>query len=96
MILERCPTPCIERPTNGFWQDVGSILKRIGNTIIRWDQLSEQRRQLAEMDDRLLSDIGLSRADVSRMTNRRFWDDPVSRGERVDERYRSSDQVPRR
>jgi len=48
------------------------------------------------MDDRLLSDIGLSRADVSRMTNRRFWDDPVSRGERVDERYRTSGHVPRR
>ena len=95
MILERCPTPCIERPANSLWQDLGNILKRIGITIIRWDQLSEQRRQLSEMDDRLLSDIGLSSADVSRMTSRRFWDDPICRGERVDERYRSSDQVPR-
>ena len=95
MNLERCATPCIERPVNGFWQHFGSILKRIGDTIIRWDQLSEQRRQLREMDDRLLADIGLSQADVSRIGDRRFWDDPIGRGERVDERYRTSDHVPR-
>jgi uncharacterized protein YjiS (DUF1127 family) len=95
MILERCETPCIENPVNGFWQHIGSILKRIGDTIIRWDQLSVQRRQLREMDDRLLSDIGLSRADVSRIADKRFWDDPLCRGEKIDGRYRSSDHIPR-
>lgn len=91
MILERCTTQCVESPTNDFWQHLGSILKRIGNTIIRWGQLSEQRRQLREMDDRLLDDIGLNQADVERIAGRRFWDDPISRGERIDERYRTSD-----
>jgi uncharacterized protein YjiS (DUF1127 family) len=95
MILERCETPCIENPVSGFWQHIGSILKRIGDTIIRWDQLSEQRRQLREMDDRLLADIGLSQADVSRVADKRFWDDPLYRGEIIDERYRSSDRIPR-
>lgn len=91
MILERCENPCIERPENGFFQHLGSILKRIGNTIMRWDQLSKQRRQLREMDDRMLSDIGLSRADVTRIADKQFWEDAVSRGEKIDERYRSSD-----
>ena len=89
MILERCATPCIEQPLNGFWQHLGNLLQSIGNTITRWDQLSQQRRQLRKMDDRLLADIGLSQADVERIAGRRFWDDPLRTREKVDERYRS-------
>jgi len=92
MILERCATPCIEQQLNGFWQHIGNLLQRIGNTITRWNQLSEQRRQLREMDDRLLADIGLSQVDVVRIADKRFWDDPLQTGENVDERYRSGDK----
>lgn len=35
---------------------------------------SRQRRDLADLDDRTLHDIGVSRADVEREANRRFWD----------------------
>ena len=89
MILERCAAPCIEQPLNGFWQHIGNLLRRIGNTITRWDQLSQQRRQLREMDDRLLADIGLSQVDVERIAGKQFWNDPLRTGEKVDERYRS-------
>ena len=89
MILERCVTPCIEQPLSGFWQHLGNLLQRIGNTITRWDQLAEQRRELRGLDDRLLKDIGLSQADVKRIAGRRFWDDPLQTRELVDERYRS-------
>ncbi|WP_255575049.1 DUF1127 domain-containing protein [Caldovatus aquaticus] len=34
----------------------------------------ESRRQLAAMDDRMLSDIGLSRADALHEADRRSWD----------------------
>lgn len=88
MNLERCATPCIEQPLSGFLQHLGNLLRRIGNTITRWDQLAEQRRQLREMDDRLLADIGLSKADVKRIAGKKFWDDPLRTGELVDERYR--------
>ncbi len=91
MILERCATPCIEQPLNGFWQHLGNILHRIGNTITRWDQLAQQRQQLRGMDDRMLRDIGLSQADVKRIAGRRFWDDPLQTREIVDERYRSGE-----
>ena len=91
MILERCAIPCIEQPLSGFWQHLGNILQRIGNTITRWDQLAEQRRQLRDMDDRLLKDIGLSQADVKRIAGRRFWDDPLQTRELVDERHRSGE-----
>ena len=91
MNLERCATPCIEHPLKGFWQHLGDTLQRIGNTITRWGQLAEQRRQLRSMDGRMLQDIGLSQADVERIAGKRFWKDPLGSGERVDERYRSSD-----
>jgi uncharacterized protein YjiS (DUF1127 family) len=41
------------------------------------------RNQLAELDDRMLHDLGLSRADVVREVSRAPWDtEPVRRGDR--------------
>ena len=38
-----------------------------------WQERSRQRRQLLELDDRLLKDIGVSRADVEREAYKPFW-----------------------
>ena len=93
MELERFDYNCLDRPISGFWQHFGDFLQRLGRQIERWDQLARQRQQLREMDDRLLKDIGLSRADVERIASRRrLWDDPVKRHELLDERYRSTDE----
>ena len=43
-------------------------------TLLRWQELARQRRALARLDDRMLKDVGLSRADVARELGRRFWD----------------------
>lgn len=45
----------------------------------RWQQLARERRQLAMLDDVALKDLGLSRADVMRESERPFWDDPLKR-----------------
>jgi uncharacterized protein YjiS (DUF1127 family) len=47
--------------------------------VKRWRQLARQRQQLAMLDDAALKDIGLSRADVLRESERPFWDDPLKR-----------------
>lgn len=89
MVLDQCQQQCMERPIYGFWQGVGRLLQRLGRQIERYSQLAQQRRQLLDMDDRLLKDIGLSRAEAERIAgHRRFWDDPQQSGEQVDERYR--------
>lgn len=90
MLLNHCEEQCMERPVYGFWQSIGRLLQRLGKRIERYSQLALQRRQLLEMDDRMLKDIGLSRADAERIAGRRgFWDDSSQSGE-VDERYRQS------
>lgn len=43
------------------------------DTILLWHERSYQRHLLAEMDDRMLSDIGLERHDVLEETAKPFW-----------------------
>lgn len=91
MVLEQCQQQCLERPVCGYLQSFGRLLQRFGVWIERCSQLAQQRRQLLEMDDRLLKDIGLSRADAERIAGRRrCWDDPLKTEEQLDERYRQS------
>ncbi len=37
-------------------------------------KVARTRRDLKELDDRMLSDIGVSRLDIERESRRRFWD----------------------
>lgn len=87
--MERCEVGYLQAPVKGFWQHFGLLLQRLGERLTRWDQLAGQRRRLREMDEHMLKDIGLSRADVERIAGHRwFWDDPRRSGELMDQRYR--------
>ena len=48
---------------------------RVITTLLRWHELARQRRALMGMDDHMLKDIGLSRADALREAERPFWDE---------------------
>jgi uncharacterized protein YjiS (DUF1127 family) len=41
--------------------------------LAAWRQRSQERRWLAAMDDRLRSDIGVSKADIYRELRKPFW-----------------------
>jgi uncharacterized protein YjiS (DUF1127 family) len=41
--------------------------------VLVWQDRLRQRHRLAGFDDRMLSDIGLSRADVHQETDKPFW-----------------------
>lgn len=43
-------------------------------TLLNRAELNRSRRQLAELDDRLLRDIGLDRASARFEASRSFWD----------------------
>jgi uncharacterized protein YjiS (DUF1127 family) len=55
------------------------FFKPISGHASRWYELHRQRRQLAELSDGALKDLGLSRADVYQETEQHFWNDPMNR-----------------
>jgi uncharacterized protein YjiS (DUF1127 family) len=42
-------------------------------TLREWSRRSRERAQLAALDDRMLNDIGLTRADAEFLSNKPFW-----------------------
>jgi uncharacterized protein YjiS (DUF1127 family) len=41
--------------------------------LLGWHERARSRRMLAELDDRMLQDIGINRAAVSSEVSRPFW-----------------------
>ncbi|HKY94988.1 MAG TPA: DUF1127 domain-containing protein [Kiloniellales bacterium] len=50
-----------------------SFLQRSIDRILCWQQRLSQRHQLGQLSDSMLSDIGLSRADVDMEVSKPFW-----------------------
>ena len=51
-----------------------SIANKVLAKILLWEEVFKQRKQLSEMDDDLLKDIGISRVGAEREAHRKFWD----------------------
>ena len=49
------------------------LVTRAVDLLLTWSDRMRQRRHLAELDDRLLQDIGVSRADIEVEISRPFW-----------------------
>jgi uncharacterized protein YjiS (DUF1127 family) len=49
------------------------ILAALFDVLFLWGERRRQRRALGELDDRLLSDIGVSRADAACEFAKPFW-----------------------
>jgi uncharacterized protein YjiS (DUF1127 family) len=49
------------------------LVTRLFDQAFTWLDRVRQRRHLGELDDRLLRDIGLSRAEVEHEVSRPFW-----------------------
>jgi uncharacterized protein YjiS (DUF1127 family) len=52
----------------------GGMLSRAIAQMRIWIDRSRQRRALAELDDRLLRDIAITRAQAKRASARSYWD----------------------
>ena len=48
---------------------------RLFALLALWSERAAQRHRLAQLDDRMLSDIGVSRADAYRESSKWFWQD---------------------
>jgi len=49
---------------NGGRSLVGALVATLAAPIVRWHRRNEAYRQLASLDDRMLSDIGVARGDI--------------------------------
>jgi len=78
MLIEQYQQQHWGHSAHGFWQIFGRALQNLGHRIERFSLLADQRQQLLEMDDHMLKDIGLSRADAEQMVGWRwFRNDPL-------------------
>ena len=54
------------------WQ-VGLFPIRLAERVIDWQERARQRAMLARLDDHLLRDLGLTRAEALREYEKPFW-----------------------
>jgi uncharacterized protein YjiS (DUF1127 family) len=50
------------------------------NRLLRWHELSRQRRALLRLNERMLKDIGITRLEAEREARRPFWSDGMDGG----------------
>lgn len=70
--------PCAEDGIGAFAApapraSVTGLFRRLGQRVTAWQERARMRRGLAAMDDRLLRDIGLTRAQAHREYDKPFW-----------------------
>ncbi|MEE8500205.1 MAG: DUF1127 domain-containing protein [Kiloniellales bacterium] len=46
---------------------------RLVRTLLTWQERAQQRHALAQLDARMLKDVGLSRAEVDLELRKPFW-----------------------
>ncbi len=52
---------------------VKNAATRMFDALLVWQARANERRHLAEMDPRILADIGLNRADALKEASKPFW-----------------------
>ncbi len=56
-------------PSRRLWRFAGRAVA----TVREWRRRGRERALLAQLDERMLRDIGLSRAEAEYMINKPFW-----------------------
>lgn len=65
------PVPPLDISLKGL----AALIVKASDTLLDWQDRARQRHRLGEMDDHLLRDIGLSRADLEHESAKPFWRD---------------------
>lgn len=68
--------PLIPHAQSGYVHaGLATRLRGVLATIEFWRERARQRRRLARLDDRMLADIGVTRAQARREARKWFWQD---------------------
>ncbi len=57
----------------GRWPGHFDPKHKIFDILVLWHERARQRRRLLQLDDRMLKDIGVSRADAVHEASKPFW-----------------------
>ena len=77
--MSKAHTSVLNRTPHGAPTFGGVVIKILRlplsalETLLVWQERASQRARLAQFDDRMLSDMGLSRADAARESSLPFW-----------------------
>lgn len=72
----RVPGITVSKPASDGLSWVATLRRWSGiaaDQFAGWQERAKQRRQLGELDDRLLTDIGVSRIDACQESAKPFW-----------------------
>jgi len=73
--IMNCNTCSVENKTHMPVQArLSKLLVNASKTVYQWIERDRSRRQLAQLDDRMLQDIGLNRSDIELEIEKPFWD----------------------
>ncbi len=76
-ISQRGPSGAYAGPRRPTAASFGEILleaaTRALRTLLTWQERDRQRRALAQLDARMLNDVGLNRAEVAMELRKPFW-----------------------
>ncbi len=61
------------RIAHGIWNMVCIAAVAVPETLVIWQERSETRAALYDLDDRLLRDMGIDRAAADEESRRPFW-----------------------
>ena len=67
------PTVSAPEVSGGFVRTLIGLPAVLIDTLLLWQERAAERTRLASLDERLLRDAGLSRADVEREAAIPFW-----------------------
>ena len=68
-------TPARKRRTSQPVRRLQAFLGNAFGRLLRWHELARQRRALLALNERMLRDIGITRAEAEREARRPFWCD---------------------
>lgn len=67
--LSTCPAAARRSSSLSF----GRIFSALVGRLLLWQERSDERLRLREMDDHMLKDLGISRAQAYRESEKPFW-----------------------
>ena len=66
------------RPAARLAHRAWRLAARAAARVLRWHELARQRRALLALNEHMLEDIGISRAEAEREASRPFWRNDIA------------------